>query len=80
VLARLLRPGSAPAAAWKERAAAQQLGARVRAEAERIVAGRLARGRLSLEEGLGRSGSPPGATRARRTGRRPRARPQKRRS
>jgi polyhydroxyalkanoate synthesis repressor PhaR len=53
VLARLLRLGATPAAAWKEWAAPQQLGARVRAEAERIVAGLLARGRLSLEEGLG---------------------------
>jgi polyhydroxyalkanoate synthesis repressor PhaR len=52
VLAHLHRLGSAPAAFWKNRTSSQQLGVRVRLEAERIVAGLLARGRLSLEEGL----------------------------
>jgi polyhydroxyalkanoate synthesis repressor PhaR len=53
LLARLVRLGAAPAAAWRDWAGPQPLGTRVRAEAERIVAGLLARGRLSLDEALG---------------------------
>ena len=51
VLARLIRYGLAgrgPGSGWSP----HQLTARARAEAERIVAGLLGRGRLTLEEGL----------------------------
>jgi polyhydroxyalkanoate synthesis repressor PhaR len=50
VLARLIRYGAArgPGSDWSP----QQAAARARAEAERIVAGLLGRGRLTLEEGL----------------------------
>jgi len=51
VLARLIRYGAArrgPAPEWGP----QRAAARARAEAERIVAGLLGRGRLTLEEGL----------------------------
>jgi polyhydroxyalkanoate synthesis repressor PhaR len=51
LLARLVRLGAAPAAAWREWAP-QPLGTRVREEAERIVAGLVARGRLSLDEAV----------------------------
>jgi polyhydroxyalkanoate synthesis repressor PhaR len=52
VLARLIRLGSGPSAAWAERTVAQEAAARARQEAERIVSGLLSRGRLTLEEAL----------------------------
>lgn len=51
VIARLLRLGTAPVAAWTG-SASQEAAARARQEAERIVGGLLSRGRLSLEEAL----------------------------
>jgi polyhydroxyalkanoate synthesis repressor PhaR len=53
VLARLIRLGRAPASAWHEWDGPQKAAARARDEAERIVSGLLARGRLTLDEGLG---------------------------
>jgi polyhydroxyalkanoate synthesis repressor PhaR len=53
VLARLIRLGKARASAWGSWASPQQAAARARDEAERIVARLLAKGRLTLEEGLG---------------------------
>jgi polyhydroxyalkanoate synthesis repressor PhaR len=52
VLARLIRLGSGPAAAWGHWPGPQEVAAQARGEAERIVSGLLARGRLSLEEAL----------------------------
>jgi len=52
VLARLIRLGNGPAAAWGHWPGPQEATARARGEAERIVSGLLARGRLSLEEAL----------------------------
>jgi polyhydroxyalkanoate synthesis regulator phasin len=52
VLARLVRLGAAPAAAWRDWAGPQRLSTRVREEAERIIAGLLSRGRLSLDEAV----------------------------
>jgi polyhydroxyalkanoate synthesis repressor PhaR len=51
VLARLIRYGSAPRGPGQDWSP-QQAAARARGEAERIVAGLLGRGRLTLEEGL----------------------------
>jgi polyhydroxyalkanoate synthesis repressor PhaR len=50
VLARLIRLAARPAAAWAE--PAQEAAARARAEAERIAAGLIAKGRLTLDEAL----------------------------
>jgi polyhydroxyalkanoate synthesis repressor PhaR len=50
VLARLIRLASRPAAAWTE--PAQEAASRARAEAERIAAGLIAKGRLTLDEAL----------------------------
>jgi polyhydroxyalkanoate synthesis repressor PhaR len=50
VLTRLIRLASRPAAAWAE--PAQEAASRARAEAEKIAAGLLARGRLTLDEAL----------------------------
>jgi hypothetical protein len=50
VLARLIRLAARPAAAWAE--PAQEAAGRARAEAERIAAGLLAKGRLTLDEAL----------------------------
>ena len=52
VLARLIRLGNGPAAAWGHWPGPQEAAAQARGEAERIVSGLLARGRLSLEEAL----------------------------
>jgi polyhydroxyalkanoate synthesis repressor PhaR len=52
VLSRLIRLGHAPAKAWTEWAAPQQVAARAKAEAERIASDLSARGRLTLEEAL----------------------------
>jgi polyhydroxyalkanoate synthesis repressor PhaR len=50
VLARLIRLAVRPAAGWTE--PAQEAAARARAEAERIAAGLIAKGRLTLDEAL----------------------------
>jgi polyhydroxyalkanoate synthesis repressor PhaR len=50
VLARLIRLAARPAATWAE--PAQEAAARARAEAERIAAGLIAKGRLTLDEAL----------------------------
>jgi len=50
VLSRLIRLAAGPAAAWTE--PAQEAAARARAEAERIAAGLIAKGRLTLDEAL----------------------------
>jgi polyhydroxyalkanoate synthesis repressor PhaR len=50
VLARLIRLAARPAAAWTE--PAQEAASRARAEAERIAAGLIAKGRLTLDEAL----------------------------
>jgi polyhydroxyalkanoate synthesis repressor PhaR len=50
VLSRLIRLAARPAAAWAE--PAQEAAARARAEAERIAAGLIAKGRLTLDEAL----------------------------
>jgi polyhydroxyalkanoate synthesis repressor PhaR len=50
VLARLIRLAARPAVAWAE--PAQEAAARARAEAERIAAGLIAKGRLTLDEAL----------------------------
>jgi len=52
VLARLIRLAGAPLAEQKEWLSAQDAASRARQEAERIVGGLMARGRLSLEEAL----------------------------
>lgn len=52
VLARLIRLGQARASAWREWEGPQKAGARARDEAERIVSGLLAKGRLTIDEGL----------------------------
>ncbi len=52
VLARLIRLGSGPAAAWTDWLAPHDAAARARQEAERIVSGLLAKGRLTLDEAL----------------------------
>ncbi len=51
VLTRLIRLGTAPAAAWADWNP-QQAAARAREEAERIASGLIARGRITLEEAL----------------------------
>lgn len=53
VLVRLIRLGQAPRSAWREWEGAQKAAARARDEAERIVSGLLAKGRLTIDEGLG---------------------------
>lgn len=50
VLTRLIRLAARPAAAWAE--PAQEAAARARSEAERIAAGLIAKGRLTLDEAL----------------------------
>jgi polyhydroxyalkanoate synthesis repressor PhaR len=50
VLARLIRLAARPAAAWTE--PAHEAASRARAEAERIAAGLIAKGRLTLDEAL----------------------------
>ncbi|MET0554770.1 MAG: polyhydroxyalkanoate synthesis regulator DNA-binding domain-containing protein [Vicinamibacteria bacterium] len=50
VLARLIRLAARPASAWTE--PAQEAATRARAEAERIAAGLIAKGRLTLDEAL----------------------------
>jgi polyhydroxyalkanoate synthesis repressor PhaR len=52
VLARLIRYGWTAARRARPESSAPEAAARARAEAERIVAGLLARGRLTLDEGL----------------------------
>jgi polyhydroxyalkanoate synthesis repressor PhaR len=52
LLARLIRLGSAPAAALGELPGPQEAATRAREEAERIVDGLVSRGRLTLEEAL----------------------------
>jgi len=52
VLTRLIRLGLGPSAAWGDLAGPQQAAARAKTEAERIVSNLLARGRLTLDEGL----------------------------
>ncbi len=52
VLARLIRLGLGPSSAWGDLMNPQQAAIRAKAEAERIVGKLLARGRLTLDEGL----------------------------
>jgi polyhydroxyalkanoate synthesis repressor PhaR len=52
VLARLVRLARGPASAWGDWISPQEAASRARAEVERVVGGLLAKGRLSLEEGL----------------------------
>jgi polyhydroxyalkanoate synthesis repressor PhaR len=52
VLARLIRLGRGPAAAWADWLAPHDAAARARQEAERIVSGLVSRGRLTLDEAL----------------------------
>jgi polyhydroxyalkanoate synthesis repressor PhaR len=52
VLARLIRLGTSPATAWRDWPGPHEAAARARQEAERIVGALMARGRLTLEEGL----------------------------
>lgn len=52
VLARLVRLGLGPSSAWGDLGSPPQAATRAKAEAERIVSNLLARGRLTLDEGL----------------------------
>jgi polyhydroxyalkanoate synthesis repressor PhaR len=52
VLIRLVRLSRGPASAWGEWISPQEAAARARTEVERLVGALLAKGRLSLEEGL----------------------------
>ena len=52
VLARLIRLGLGPSSAWGHLASPPAAAVRAKAEAERIVGALLARGRLTLDEGL----------------------------
>jgi polyhydroxyalkanoate synthesis repressor PhaR len=52
VLVRLVRLSRGPAAAWGEWISPHDAASRARGEVERLVGGLLAKGRLSLEEGL----------------------------
>ena len=52
VLTRLIRLGLRPGSAWSDLTGPQQAANRAKAEAERIVSSLLARGRLTLDEGL----------------------------
>jgi polyhydroxyalkanoate synthesis repressor PhaR len=52
VLARLVRLSRGPASAWGDWISPQEAASRARAEVERVVGGLLAKGRLSLEDGL----------------------------
>ncbi len=52
VLSRLVRLGLKPAGAWGDLVSPQQAASRAKLEAERIVGGLLAKGRLTLDEGL----------------------------
>jgi polyhydroxyalkanoate synthesis repressor PhaR len=52
VLARLVRLARGPASAWGDWLSPQEAASRARAEVERVVGGLLAKGRLTLEEGL----------------------------
>jgi polyhydroxyalkanoate synthesis repressor PhaR len=52
VLVRLVRLSRGPASAWGRWMSPQEAAVRARAEVERLVGGLLAKGRLSLEEGL----------------------------
>ena len=52
VLVRLVRLSRGPASVWGEWISPQEAASRARTEVERLVGGLLAKGRLSLEEGL----------------------------
>jgi polyhydroxyalkanoate synthesis repressor PhaR len=52
VLVRLVRLSRGPASAWGEWMSPHEAASRAREEVERLVGGLLAKGRLSLEEGL----------------------------
>jgi polyhydroxyalkanoate synthesis repressor PhaR len=52
VLTRLVRLSRGPASAWGDWVSPQEAASRVRGEVEKVVGGLLAKGRLTLEEGL----------------------------